>query len=85
MFYKVQTVKPLSDYRLLVEFQNGECKNYDVQPLFTKWVSFKQLATVEGLFPQVEVDAGGYGISWNNELDLSCNELYYNGTEAETA
>ena len=34
---------------------------------------------IPGLFEQVKVDSGGYGISWNDELDLSCNELYYNG------
>ena len=32
-----------------------------------------------GLFEQVKVDAGGYGISWNDEIDLSCDELYHNG------
>ncbi len=34
---------------------------------------------VTGLFELVRVDAGGYGIIWNDELDLDCNELYYNG------
>lgn len=41
--------------------------------------SFKALTSIQGLFEQVKVDAGGYGISWNDEIDLSCNELYENG------
>ena len=79
MFYKVQDVKPLEKYKLLVTFQNGEIKEYDVKPLFDKWQAFKDLAYINGLFQQVKVDAGGYGISWNDDIDLSCDELYYNG------
>ena len=79
MFYRVQAVKPLEKYKLLVTFQNGETKNYDVKPLFDKWAVFKDLIYINGLFQQVKVDAGGYGISWNDDIDLSCDELYYNG------
>ena len=79
MFYRVQAVKPLEKYKLLVTFTNGEIKNYDVKPLFEKWEVFKDLIYINGLFQQVKVDAGGYGISWNDDIDLSCNELYYNG------
>ena len=83
MFYRVQAVKPLEKYKLLVTFQNGETKNYDVKPLFDKWQAFKDLAYINGLFQQVKVDAGGYGISWNDDIDLSCDELYYNGVSIE--
>lgn len=31
------------------------------------------------LFEQVQVDAGGYGISWNDELDLDAEEIWHNG------
>ena len=64
---------------LLVHFMNGVYKQYDVKPLFQKWEAFKALASTKGLFDQVHVDAGGYGISWNDDIDLSCNELYNNG------
>lgn len=79
MFYKIKDVKPLENYKLLVTFENGEIKNYDVKPLFNKWAVFKDLLSIHGLFKQVKVDVGGYGISWNDDIDLSCNELYYNG------
>lgn len=29
----------------------------------------------------VQVDPGGYGISWNDNVDLSENELWINGKE----
>ncbi|MBR5647089.1 MAG: DUF2442 domain-containing protein [Treponema sp.] len=79
MFHKVSSVVPMQNYYLLVHFQDGEEKKYNVSSLFDKWDSFKTLADVKGLFEQVRVDAGGYGISWNDDIDLSCNELYYNG------
>lgn len=81
MFYKVQKVKPLPKYGLLVSFENGEKKKYNVKPLLKKWEPFKALESTKGLFNQVKVDSGGYGISWNDEIDLSCNELYENGAK----
>ncbi len=78
MFHKVVSIKPLPDYYLLVVFEDGVEKRYDVKPLFEKWEVFKALLT-DGLFRRVKVDAGGYGVSWNDEIDLSCDELYWNG------
>lgn len=85
MFYRVKEVRPLPSYNVLVSFVTGECKRYNVAPLFEKWDVFKTLSSVKGLFEQVKVDAGGYGISWNDDIDLSCNELWENGTPVETA
>ena len=79
MFYKIKEVQALPDYNLLVDFTTGEKKQYNVKPLFEKWEPFKALVFTDGLFEQVQVDAGGYGISWNDDIDLSCNELYQNG------
>ena len=79
MFYKVRDVKPCAGYELLVSFMNGETKSYQVAPLVQKWNPFEALLSTKGLFECVKVDAGGYGISWNDDIDLSCNELYHNG------
>ena len=79
MFHKVKSVTPLPDLCLLAEFQDGMKKKYDVKPLFKKWPAFRILDSVPGLFEQVRVDAGGYGVSWNDDIDLSCDELYHCG------
>ncbi|MCD8049038.1 MAG: DUF2442 domain-containing protein [Clostridia bacterium] len=50
-----------------------------MQPLFDIWEDFKTLKTVDGLFELVRVDAGGYGICWNEDNDLACDELWENG------
>lgn len=81
MFYQIASVQACADYTLLVAFRNGEQKLYDVKPLFSKYPAFGALKTIAGLFEQVKVDIGGYGIVWNDELDLSCNELYEQGVD----
>lgn len=74
----------MSDYRLYIQFSEGLTKIYDVKPLFTKWAAFKRLENEPELFNDVAVDTGGYGIVWNDELDLSCDELYENGKTIKT-
>ena len=84
MFHKVKAVNSLPDYRLSVQFAEGVTKIYDVKPLFTKWKPFKALENAPELFSGVEVDVGGYGIIWNDDLDLSCDELFENGETVKT-
>ena len=81
MFHRVKSVLPLPDLSLLVEFENGSRKVYDTKPLFAKWRAFQALSDIKGLFEQVRVDMGGYGVSWNNDLDLAYDELYHNESE----
>ena len=40
-----------------------------------------QLLGNEAFFKSVKVDPGGYGVSWNDEVDLSEYELWVNGKE----
>ena len=78
MFHKVKSVQALTDQKLFVQFAEGQTKIYDVKQVFDKWDSFKSLLDDE-LFHSVKVDVGGYGISWNDDLDLSCDELFAHG------
>ena len=79
MFHKIKDVKPLDEFILEITFQDESIKYYDVKSVIDRWPSFNDLLTIAGLFSQVKVDNGGYGISWNDEIDLSCNELWENG------
>ncbi|MCL2824365.1 MAG: DUF2442 domain-containing protein [Polyangiaceae bacterium] len=83
MFHKVIAAKPLQDFHLLISFENGELKTYNVGQLIDEWEHFKVLSAIAGMFQQVKVDVGGYGISWNDDADLSCNELYRNGVAVD--
>jgi len=84
MFHKVKNVIPLDNLILFVEFENGQKKKYDIKPLLNKWPVFRELKNY-ALFRLVRVDVGGYGIVWNEYIDLSCNELWENGTAIECA
>lgn len=83
MFHKVKNVVPLKDYLLSISFVEGVTKIYDVKPLFKKWGVFNKLKE-NNLFYDVKVDQGGYGISWNDEIDLSCDELFSEGRIAKS-
>ena len=78
------SVQPLDDKKLLVKFVNGIEKIYDCKPLIEKFEPFKVLEN-EVFFKQVKVDAGGYGISWNDKVDLSEADLWVNAVEAVKA
>ena len=82
MFNRVKSVEPLSDMILYVEFVCGEKKYYDVKPLMTKWEVFNDLKA-NNLFNLVYVDTGGYGIVWNDYIDLACDELWHNGKSVQ--
>ncbi|WP_276758708.1 DUF2442 domain-containing protein [Clostridium phoceensis] len=82
MFHKIKTVSPLPDFRLLVSFAEGPSKTYEVSPLFQRVPALAALRDTPGLFQQVRVDPGGYGISWNDELDLDASELWAHGQPA---
>ncbi|MCR5211980.1 MAG: DUF2442 domain-containing protein [Lachnospiraceae bacterium] len=84
MFHKVKAVNVLPDYRLIVQFAEGITKIYDLKPLFDKCPVFAELKDNQELLYSVEVDAGGYGILWNDDIDLSCDELYENGETVKT-
>ena len=83
MFHKIKEIKPLKRYVLLATFQDGTVKMYDVGHLFDEIEIFNALKEIPCLFEQVKVDIGGYGISWNDEIDLSCDELWDNGVSYE--
>lgn len=84
MFHKIKNVSPLPEYRLSVQFAEGVTKIYDVKPLFDRLPVFADLQKSAAEFSCVTVDVGGYGIVWNDNLDLSCDELWENGVQVDT-
>ena len=84
MFYKVKNVFPLNNFHLCVQFCIGVTKIYDVNPLFNKVPAFSYLKENPIEFECVEVDTKGYGIVWNDDLDLSCDELWKNGRQVKS-
>ncbi len=68
----VKSVKPQEDYLLLLTFENGEKRVFDLKPYLEKPV-FKRLKNV-ALFKTVQVVSGS--VEWQGEIDLSYDTLY---------
>ena len=78
---RIKAVSPLEARRLLVTFVNGVQKVYDCQRILN--LERFQLLKHEAFFKAVTVDPGGYGVSWDDETDLSEYELWNQGVEVE--
>lgn len=78
----IKYVEPLDGHRLFVIFDNGVIKVYSLhERLQTK--TFQPLQD-ETLFRSVQIANGGYGVIWNDEIDLSEYELWAKGAEIST-
>ena len=84
MFHKIKSVTPLSDYILSVQFSEGITKHYDLKPLFDKYPMFIPLKEHLDLYYSASVDVGGYGVIWNDEIDIACDEFFFNGETVKT-
>lgn len=81
MTHKIKSVKVLDGMQLSVGFQNGIEKIYDLHMLYPMFPQFKELEKCLELFSSVKVDVGGYGVVWDDELDLDAEEIWENGKQ----
>ena len=77
MFHKAEKLifREGTSFDLL--FQDGITKHYDISILFEKYPQLKAL-TDRKLFLQGKL-MGGYGIMWNDELDIETETVYEDG------
>lgn len=85
MVHRIQHVLAKENYLIEATFFGGETKRYDVKPLFIKFPQFQIFKERGNLFETVAVDPGGYGISWNDELDLDAETIWEDGVLIESA
>ena len=76
---KILSVQALENKKLLVKFVNDVEKIYDCNPLLS--LDMFEVLKNDAFFKAVKVDSGGYGISWNDDADLSEYELWTNSVE----
>lgn len=77
---KISKIKVLPEtYTIFILFDNGVTKKVD----FTYKLEdeFYENLNNKVLFQQAQVDIGGYGISWNDDIDISEYELWNLGEE----
>jgi len=78
---KVTTVKPLPDYKLLLDSETGERKIFDVMP-YIRGDWYGKLHDVD-VFRTVHV--AGISIAWEDGQDIAPHELYDDSVPAVCA
>ena len=76
---RVTAVSPMDDYRLLLSFNNGEKRMFDVKPLLALKV-FNALKN-KVFFESVKASRGS--ILWPNDIDYCPDTLYAESTPLE--
>ena len=78
---RIRSVRAEGDKTLWVTFDNGVAKLYDCKPLL-RTEPFRLLQN-DAIFRAAHADTNGYGVIWNDEIDLAESEIWINGVEAE--
>lgn len=81
MFNKITSLQTQKDYILVVGFADNTVKAFDLKPYINKYEPFKQLLNQPGLYESAKIDIGGYGIVWNDDLDVSSDGVYEKGVD----
>lgn len=79
MYPRIKSVEVKDDYILWVTFDNGVVKEYDCKPKLND----ERFSVLKDklIFGMVKVDPGGYGISWNDDIDISEYEIWTNAKQ----
>jgi len=83
VFHRIRTISVVTPFRLRAIFVDGTEKEYDLR----RWEhrpEFSLLFRHPALQTAVRVEPGGYGISWNDDIDLAAEEIYVNGIDVAT-
>ena len=78
MFHKIKNVMAACNYSLIVEFDDGTIKDYDLNPLIEQNEQFKKLKENE-LFYNAHIDVDRCGVIWDDTIDISSEEIWDNG------
>jgi len=78
---RIRSVKPRPGKTLLVTFESGDRRVYDCTPLL-RTEAFRPLQD-EAIFRCAHADAYGFGVIWNDDIDLAESEVWINGRIAE--
>ncbi len=81
MFHKITSLQTKENYILIAGFANNKVKKFDLKPYIDKYEPFKQFIAQPNLFEKAKIDIGGYGVVWNDNLDISADGIYEKGVD----
>ena len=84
VFHLIKSIGIINDSTLVAQFEDGIFKIYDVRQMVASCPDFEKLIEDQNLFRKVRVEGSGFGIVWDDYYDLSCNEIWENGTTIKT-
>lgn len=76
---RVEDILPLEDYSLLVFFRDGAVKKCDLKTHFEETKPFDILLKKPEYFDSVRIQTGGYGVTWDVNMNISDTVLYQMG------
>jgi hypothetical protein len=79
MIPRIKTLKPMENFELYVEFDDGYKVIYDVKDDIRDIAVFKRLEGENGLFSMVNLDTSRTCVYWDDELDLASDSIYEYG------
>jgi hypothetical protein len=74
---RIVSAQAIDDCTLIIKFTNDEIRKYDISQLLRNPM-FAPLSN-PGFFRNFRVESGGYGLVWNDDIDISEYELWQNG------
>ena len=74
---RIVSAKSIDDLTLVVKFTNNELREYNISKLLDK--PMFSLLKNPAFFRNFIIESGGYGLVWNDEIDISEYELWQNG------
>ena len=79
MYLAIKNVEPLINYNLILTFENGEKRQFDMKPLLDNGI-FKDLKDLS-MFRTVKISFDT--IQWDNEADLDPEYLFINSKKID--
>lgn len=87
---KIVSVVPKKDFTLMLQFDNGELRSYDMKPFLSDGTVFEPLKNYK-LFSRAYLDSSSCvswdideninsSVVWNNKIDLCSDSCYINST-----
>lgn len=74
---RINSVKPLHDFVVYVEFTDGSTREIDLEP-YLRGEIFEQIRTNKDIFRAIKVDEQMKTLCWENGADIDPDTLYYN-------
>jgi 5'(3')-deoxyribonucleotidase len=74
---RIVFAKAIDDKTLMVKFTNLEIRKYDISKLLDN--PMFAILRNPGFFRNFKIEPNGYGLIWNDEIDLSEYELWQYG------